>query len=1745
MTDSSPSKERRQGAVYPLGALPPTTSAHAAPPLPPPRPQMDIYSYDRAPPASQRGELNEFGYPMHPQNSNSASRRPLPGPPPLPTLPYGNGSASSRNLPQPPSVSMQSSASYQARLPIGDHPARLSNGDYSAPLPPARPAGRALPALPPSASAPTSRHPSNNYASYASSPPPPPARPRPLPTPSSLHSATSVPLGPQTPSQTSFYDSPTSVLSTPSYPFNSPQDARSSSTSSQRLTSFSDSTSRSTSLSHRTSQETGLTSLDSGMPPDTGPPIRSGTPTQHSWQLHPPPPISVDTFSGEHLRVAGNSSAGGYDASQPGTPRVIPGLSLSHQRSFLQEPTTEDRLSFPEADPFRSPAMVSRQSSTTTASTGIGGGRGADGVAEWQQTQFPPSHQRHSSTNSSLYPPSRSTRQTSELSPSWNTQSRPPANWVRQKLLLHRAETGGDDFYDDYDEDDLPGASGEYEDDGEEEGEEEINGIRFFNPAFLSESALQLRDRVVRGKHVKAGIAWVGSFTGRDLVTTIQSFLPPHTRDSPSDRRFALIMAQSLQNQLWFVEVDWDIKPMRDSSEDVFRFMGEMEGMGAGGDALTGELPSGVMTMATKCYSPSCRGDGKCYSPRCPSRTSPESFLGRKGVVARATTPTTSAVAVEQGDWKSDVDPLILAGMSEAQIKRQNIIRQAITAEEQYAADLTAMETLFIIPLQTADPPIISPPQRLDWVVREIFSNVLELRETCRRLIENFRIRQREQFPLILTVGDRFLVAASEFRNIYPQYTGNMPQAEKVLREEMEENPEFRLFIERVSRQNDRRMDIKYLIARPSAQLQRYPAVLEAILKSTADDDPDKEFLVEALASVQSLSAMSQLKLFHASKGRGPAGKIQWFDLVPEAQKQAMDKKEQKRQMIIWELIQGEMEYVADLETIETLFIDGLRNADTPIIETLRLDLFIDDAFHNYRSILDVHRVLLARLQERQMEQHPNFGMISDLIFDAVLNWRDAYMEYVPHYPIAKAKIGEEQQRNPRFAEFLEVCQRDVASGRQGIIHFAYRPVPRLLRYPLLLEGILETLKATGPEDHPDIDMIPQILELIADLGKATQKGVAVTESKLELTGFQQSLDGGRFGYRAVKDLDLLNPMRELIHKGKVFRQPEGSLGGSWSELFVLLFDNYFVLVKHARQSRNSERLTKTKYYINRRVSLALHLAALIHKESQPIPLELLSLGNFSDPAQTRSLGLLRGLRGGGGGGNHDTETADRGPAQDNRTVYPFTFTFIGQGQLGGQYTLWTDSDAARSEWKEKLQHAKVLRNEVNDAGKVFDMTPISLDTFFMAPNYSAYPADSPYQGRVTCSVPFVTADGRSLIAVGCQTGVWIGIRNQPKSLRKVLHVTDVTQCAVLEEFGLFLVLANKILLAYHLEVLVPSDNLAQPKVGQQRFSGFKDIVFFSVGQLAGRTLVICMRRKGMDSIFKVLEPVLTRTVERRPLAFLQNARPEWSRNYKDFFIPTEALHVHFLKAKLAIVCAKGFEIMDLTDLKGGPIPIFDPVKAREKPAIAELSRRCESAKPLGMYRSTEAEFLLCYDTFGIYVDRHGEPNRDFQAIEWEGRPDSIAFHPPYLLLVSAPFIEIRHIDNAKLLQIHTGSDIRCTWDGTGGMARPPVDTPGPKGYGQETSSQEPRIHICQRPDDYKRTKQGIPQHVFELTPTLLLNNPLLNPVHTHDSNYFPPAPPMRNRPSSVITTSSQGYGYNYNGNGNGNGNGSTHGWGG
>jgi hypothetical protein len=42
-------------------------------------------------------------------------------------------------------------------------------------------------------------------------------------------------------------------------------------------------------------------------------------------------------------------------------------------------------------------------------------------------------------------------------------------------------------------------------------------------------------------------------------------------------------------------------------------------------------------------------------------------------------------------------------------------------------------------------------------------------------------------------------------------------------------------------------------------------------------------------------------------------------------------------------------------------------------------------------------------------------------MFDAALNFRDAYMEYIPNYPIAAYRIDDEMANNIEFKNFVDV----------------------------------------------------------------------------------------------------------------------------------------------------------------------------------------------------------------------------------------------------------------------------------------------------------------------------------------------------------------------------------------------------------------------------------------------------------------------------------------------------------------------------------------------------------------------------------------------------------------------------------------------------------------------------------------------------------------------------------------------------
>ncbi|EGN96888.1 hypothetical protein SERLA73DRAFT_58376 [Serpula lacrymans var. lacrymans S7.3] len=1203
---------------------------------------------------------------------------------------------------------------------------------------------------------------------------------------------------------------------------------------------------------------------------------------------------------------------------------------------------------------------------------------------------------------------------------------------------------------------------------------------RFVNFALLSHLAVRLRDKVPRGTHVKSSIPYPRAFTGKDIVSTIQSQIQRELLInhgvSTTNRRAALQVARSLQQQLFFYEVEWGDRPLQDGVEDVYMFLDDQEGGASDAHPEREELPTAVVTMLTKCYASGCTEGEPCYSYACPRKS---------------------------GEWIKTIDPAILKTLPDSEIHRQTIIHKTISQEEQYVQDLEMVETLFIKPLRKA---VVMDSSKLDAFIEDVFGKILDLRECNKRLLEAMYVRQREQAPIIQRIGDVFLEAATEFRYAYPTYVGHLPLAEKRLKDEIEVNSEFRLFLEECSRQSakqqeSRRLDLKHFLTRPSEHLQKYPIALEAIMNETTEGNPDADYLAEAIHAIKNLQGTAQLQTFQTAMGRGPTGKWEWHDLVSKDLREGLSKQEAKRQSIIFELIKGEMAYVKDLENIKIMYIDSLHEQDPPIISRDRLDTFINDVFHNFAELHAHHLKLVNKFHDIQREEHPVIRSITAPMFDAVLNFRDAYMEYVPNYPIAAYRIDDEMANNVQFKLFVDQCVRHPDAHRLDMKSFINRPIPRLLRYELLLKGILEET----PTGHDDRDEIPHVLDLIKSLGKETEPGVQSAKQKVQLWCYNSNIV---FKPGESVDMDLLNENRSLIHVGKLLRQPDtGFEWNGWSELFVLLFDNYLVMTK------TKERDGIVKYHVNRR----------------PIPLDLLTLASFTDPPTQRSAGILRiGL----GGGRHNDQAVPNTPgsalpesAGDSRAVYPCTIHH--NGRLGGLYTLYTESTQARTEWKQKLDEALGLRKVVQESNKVFEIETLSTDTF-LVPSIAAgastpsWNYENSLTGKVTCSVPFTTADGRALVAIGCAEGVWIGFRHDSKSMRRVLHLKQVTQCAMLEDFGMFLVLADKSLFAYHIEALVPSSpQSAHTSQTPQKINGTRDVHFFSVGNLGGRTLVIYMKKKGLDSVFRVLEPVVGKINERNkpPLSFtsrfgIRTPRSEWFRLYREFFLPSESFDLIFLKAKIAILCTKGFEIMDLTDFKSVTIPLRDDAR------YERLAKRCESCKPIGMFR-VDNEFLLCYDEFGVYVDKHGEPSRIGGTIEWEGTAERVALHAPYVLLFDSRFIEVRHLSTGRLAQIVPGNEIRCIWDGRGASSG---DGPATLEGFHDGMNLDARVHGVMNVTESTPAGSGIrpravAQQVFELMPTIPLYLPGSLASPSNSAYFAQPASPPRSPRLTPIQT--------------------------
>ncbi|KAI5464545.1 CNH domain-containing protein [Mariannaea sp. PMI_226] len=669
-----------------------------------------------------------------------------------------------------------------------------------------------------------------------------------------------------------------------------------------------------------------------------------------------------------------------------------------------------------------------------------------------------------------------------------------------------------------------------------------------------------------------------------------------------------------------------------------------------------------------------------------------------------------------------------------------------------------------------------------------------------------------------------------------------------------------------------------------------------------------------------------------------------WINSVPKEIADKVDEREKKRQEVISEIFYTERDFVKDLEYLRDFWILPLRSKASPI-PVQRRDKVVKGIFSNIIDHPSIHTVSsrFASALTARQQKEPIVHNIGDIFLDSVPQF-EPFIWYGSKQLEGKFEFENERSINPYFAKFVDEIERRKESRKLELNGYLTKPTTRLARYPLLLENVLKYTE----DGNPDKEDIPKVLTIIRDLLGRVNAESGKAENRFNLRRLHEQL---RFRPNERVDLKLTEDGRELVFKSQLKKSPTDPL-----EITAFLFDHAVLLVRIKQAGKNEE----------------------IKAYRRPIPLELLAIKEMEEvipnasSVKRSSSSLLPALR-----NNADNAKRNEG--------WPITFRHLGKA--GYELPLYAANQAARKKWLEFIDTAQQRLRARAD----FINTTIISSNFFAGTN------------RVNCVTPF---DGGRKLLYGTDNGVYLSDRkNKDQVPRRVLETASVTQIDILEEYQLLLVLSNKTLQSYPLAALNPDEQALsrRPKKIQNHCS------FFKTGICLGRHLVCCVKSSTLSTTIKVFEPndAMTKAKKQKGLGKFMSSGHDELKPFKEFYIPTESSSVHFLKSKLCVACARGFEVVSLETLETQSL-------LDQADTSLDFVARKEGVRPIHIER-LNGEFLLNYSEFSFFVNRNGWRARPEWRIDWEGTPQSFALSYPWILAFEPNFIELRNMENGAV----------------------------------------------------------------------------------------------------------------------------------
>lgn len=724
------------------------------------------------------------------------------------------------------------------------------------------------------------------------------------------------------------------------------------------------------------------------------------------------------------------------------------------------------------------------------------------------------------------------------------------------------------------------------------------------------------------------------------------------------------------------------------------------------------------------------------------------------------------------------------------------------------------------------------------------------------------------------------------------------------------------------------------------------------------------------------------------------------------AQDMAIDLSESRRQSFLFDLIKFEQNFIQRAECfIDVAGPEFLKLAKLVVGSTSLTSMkeFGDKIMNAAKELLSIHRKSLFEPLLKILVTDGKFIKDISGIAELYIEWAKSAKSPLLSYISAMPMIEDLLRNNAlkRWDELIRLNPRIKELQVNGNLLLISTFNSRYQQLPLQL---LDVRKYFDEEDEEYVSLTKAV-EAIRQLGNKVNEMKVYSDNihALRLVEKQLTWKSSVFKPR----LNLKSSRRKFFYRGDLIRK--GDLKINSHSIHVIVLDNYLLITDKQRTQRsNTYKVTET-----------------------PIPLDYLIVENREKESHGLSVKTSP----------INTSVNNGDGVEEESSSFPFKIRYAGR--KGESHILIASTEKERKKWFSILMQTKanLLKRVLPSTPYNFELVAnaffsydhasrmTKLPIFCTADPISILAKKAPASGdskrpsvqrNVQCSEMF-SFRNENFVFLGTNAGVYCS--DGRNTWKKIINMNNVAKVTVISELNIVLVLANRSLRYYPLQLLINIYYEKKDKITSYQLSN-EGILFYEFGCHRGLPMVFVAKRKtAAITSFKVYVLELDNVGIFSAFTTL-----------KRFYIQAECHGISVFNSSVAVHTQRGFEVLDLQKLAPRNVPEL-PTSDSSSKKLDGYSRKkavqstdfikklVSHATSMGMFKlNNNKEFLMVYSECAIFVNKSGKLSRT-SIVHFDFKPKSIAFKDNNLVLVCEEVIEVWSISSSadgtnKLIQV-------------------------------------------------------------------------------------------------------------------------------